>query len=600
MAGLTIRELITRIGFDIEAEKLDAFERKIGTVKKGLFGLTIAAGAAAAGLFAITKSAANAGDDLDAQASVLGFAVEQLQIWTRAAGLGDIAAEEFAGSMQFLNRNIGDAVRGQGAAAKVFKELNIQLKDSAGKVRSTGDVMGDLSERFSKIDDPSKRASLSMDLFGRGGVRMGRFMAESAENVKRATDVVQAFGFYTAETAALADKTNDALEDSQTIIRGVKNEIGIGLLPVLKDMAEGFNNWALANREAIKTKIDRFVTLTSKAIRFAMDLTERFTKFVTALVRNLGGLETILKLVAAAALGLGAASVIAAVQALIAIVATLNIAVGTLLLEFIGIPLLIAAGIALLALVFEDLYVWIKGGDSLIGMWLGNWKDFVAKIKAEFATLIEGLGVIVMAIKQLFTGLWDALAGAFGILRAVWMGDLDLFLVSVKRWAKGLADVISSPLILAFGIVETSVALILKMFEGIYNIAIGLGKILLNLVPPSLTKLISGGINLAATGIGAAASGIKSVAASGIEAVSSGFQSTGNYVPSVTPSTPFSLQRPAAAPTVNGGPVTVEQKIVLPPGTPKEHADEMTRIFNEGLDGAVRHSLQMSTRAGGQ
>jgi hypothetical protein len=585
MAGLTIRELITRIGFDIEAEKLDAFERKIGTVKKGLFGLTIAAGAAAAGLFAITKSAANAGDDLDAQASVLGFAVEQLQIWTRAAGLGDIAAEEFAGSMQFLNRNIGDAVRGQGSAAKVFKELNIQLKDSAGKVRSTGDVMGDLSERFSKISDPSKRASLSMDLFGRGGVRMGRFMAESADNVKRAADVVQAFGFYTAETAALADKTNDALEDSQTIIRGVKNEIGIGLLPVLKDLAEGFNNWALANREAIKTKIDRFVTLTSKAIRFAMDVTERFTKFVTSLVRNLGGLETILKLVTAAALGLGAASVIAAVQALIAIVATLNIAVGTLLLEFIGIPLLIAAGIALLALVFEDLYVWIKGGDSLIGMWLGNWKDFVAKIKTEFGTLIEGLGVIVMAIKQLFTGLWDALAGAFGILRAVWMGDLDLFLVSVKRWAKGLADVISSPLILAFGIVETSVALILKMFEGIYNIAIGLGKVLLNMVPPSLTKLISGGINLAASGIGA---------------VTSGFQAAGNYVSSATPSTPYSLQRPTAAPTVNGGPVTVEQKIVLPPGTPKEHADEMTRIFNEGLDGAVRHSLQMSTRAGGQ
>jgi hypothetical protein len=584
MAGLTIRELVTKLGFDIEDEKLDKFESRVDHVKKGLLALTVAGGAAAAGLFAIAKSAANVGDNLDSQADVLGFAVEKLQIWTRAAALGDIASEEFGSSVQFLNRNIGDAIRGQGTAGKTFRELGIQIKGANGQARSTSDVLDDLSKRFQTIDDPAKRASIAMDLFGRGGVRMGRFLAQSSEDIKRATEVVQAFGFYTAETAALADQTNDTLEDSETLVRGIKNEIGIGLLPVMKHLAERFNAWTLANKEMIKTRIDRFVNFVSRAIRGAFEIGERFGKFMAGLVRILGGVDAVLKMVGAALLGLGGAAVIGSVVSLIGILGALGVSIGVVLLEVVGIPLLIAAAIAFIALAIEDLYVWIKGGDSVLGHWLGNWKDFAAKVKDEFAFLVEGLGVIWLGLKDLFGGLWDTLAGAWGILTSLWMGDTEKFIASFKQMFLGLATfLLKAPLEIVAGLMQTAGAAVALVLKNAFKI---LSEIVQAAIPPGLVKLLTAAGSLAVKGGGMVASAFSG-------------PSAGSYIPNVTTSSPYSLLRPPSAPTSVSVQANTPINVTLPAGTPKEHADEMTRIFEENMDKSIRHSLQMSTRAGG-
>lgn len=613
MAGTTIRELSIKLGFDFDEEKLKSIEKsidsvksKMGTVAVAAGGIVAAATAAAAGLTAIAKSAANAGDDLDAQSSLFGFAVEQLQIWTRAAGYGDIAAEEFTSSIQYLNRIVGDAARGQKEAAKPFKDLGVSLTDNQGKARLTSDIMADLAERFSHIQDPAKRASLAMDLFGRGGLRMGRFLAESSDSIARATEVVQAFGFYTAETAAAADATNDALEDSSTLIRGMKNEIGIGLLPILKALADRFNAWILANREIIRSKIDKFVTNTAKAFEFLWGIGTKVVGWIQSMVRLLGGFENVIKLVGVALLAAFGGAVVLAVQSLIALVTLLGGAFLLAWAEALIVPALIAAGIALLILIIEDLYVWIKGGDSVIGDFLGSWVDFKEKALKEFAAFFEGLGVIWDGIVMLFKGVWGILSGAFGLIIAIWKGDLEGFKKSFKTLWIGIADTVASPFILAFGMVETAVTGLIEIIKGAFKITVGLVQAM---IPPSLIKLlnwvggkaadIGGAIGNFAADFGrnaASGAGVAYQTAYGISQPAPG-AGPGGAGGAVLPLRPGVSGSPAG---VSIGQITVgPTSVTLPSDTPENHAKEMTRIFHENLESAITHSLQMSARPGG-
>lgn len=613
MAGTTIRELSIKLGFEFDEAKLGAIEKSIeslksrmGTVAKAAGGIVAAATAAAAGLTAIAKSAANAGDDLDAQSSLFGFAVEQLQIWTRAAGYGDIATEEFTSSIQYLNRIVGDASRGQKEALKPFTDLGVKLTDASGKTRMTSDVMADLAERFSHIDDPAKRASLAMDLFGRGGLRMGRFLAESGPAIARATEIVQAFGFYTAESAAQADAANDALEDSATLIRGMKNEIGIGLLPVLKAVADRFNNWILANREIIRSKIDKFVTNTAKAFETLWSVGVRVFHWVESLVRLFGGLENVLKLIGVALLAAFGGTIALAVQSLIALVTLLGGAFLLAWAEALIVPALIAAGIALLILIIEDLYVWIRGGDSVIGDFLGSWVDFRVNALKEFASFFEGLGVIWDGIVMLFKGVWEILSGAFGIWVALWKGDMEGFKKSLKTWATGIADVLTSPFIIAFGLVETAVTGLVEIIKGAFKITVGLVQAM---IPPSLIKLlnwvggkaadIGGAVGNFVTDLGRNASqgaGVAYQAAYGISQPVPGAGLGGAGGP-VLPLRPGVSGSPAG---VSIGQISVgPTSVTLPAGTPEDHAKEMTRIFHANMEDAITHSLQMSARPGG-
>jgi hypothetical protein len=173
--GITVRELVTKLGWDVDENTIKRFDRAVGVAKVGLLALTGAAVAAGVALIGVAVSASKAGEEALATAELVGLSVEEFQKYRHAAGLAEVSSEEFTGSMRNLSRTVGDAIRGQGEVGKTFTKLGISLKDANGNTRDTGAILRDVADRFQKIDDPATRASLSMDLFGRGGARMGRF-----------------------------------------------------------------------------------------------------------------------------------------------------------------------------------------------------------------------------------------------------------------------------------------------------------------------------------------------------------------------------------------------------------------------------------------
>lgn len=588
MEGLTIRELVTKLGFDIDDEKLDAFESRVEAVKVGLIAMTASAIAGAAALFAITKSTAEYGDELDAQASLLGLSVEGLQLWTRAAELGDLQAGEFTQALMFLNRTIGDAARGEGEGLKVFQKYGIALKDASGKMRSTEMVLADLMQLFNGVEDPATRASLAVDLFGRSGGAMGRFLADAGPKLERAQKIVGAFGF-SSEVASAADEANDSFTDFLLTIRLITHRLGAGFLPVLKNVSEAVSNWALANEKAIKSGLDKFVQGITKAIIFGGEAIKWFLGIASALVRALGGIQNVVKLVGVAFAALFGAAFVGAIQAAIALIGALGTAFLIAWAKALIVPIAIAAAIAAIILIIEDLYVWIKGGDSVFGAWLGPWENAKAAALESFGAIIEGLQVVYDALKTIFAGWWDGWAGFWGMLAALWKGDASAFAESFKRWWNGLIHgILEGAITLVYGVVHTVVAAIATMIAGVFKV---IPKLIMSAIPPSIWKLLDKAQELGGKGF----EWVKETVASIPPIGGQDFAMT----PAAVGFSPAMMARPGAQSGVKNE-YNIQAEITVPPGTSEAQSqylrESMETIAKEAIDKAARGVMQSNPK----
>lgn len=450
---MIVRELITRLGFDVDDAKLKSFERSVNLAKNTALGLSAAVAGMAAGLFAVTKSAAAAGEEIAAGADLVGLTTEEFQKFRHAADLAEVSTEEFATGMRFLAKNIGSAVQGDKAMGKAFGSLGVRLKDANGKTRATGEVFRELSDRLAAIDDPAVRASVSMDIFGRSGAKMGRFLSGGTKQIDEASRVIEAFGFFTDESAKAGDAAGDSFLNVMTLIKGLKNELGMRLFPLMKGLSDRFVDWAIANKEVIKSKIDSFAKVVIKLMGLLLDVAMKLGRFLLNLARIFGGVENSLKLVALALASLFAAKMILGIGALIGALKTFSLTALLASASALALPLAIAAIIAMVALLAEDIYVFLQGGDSFIG-WFDQWLRKMAEV--------SGIASYFNAVLEVIAGFWDIVIGLFtgngSQIKAgfeMMFGDL---VQAAKDGVMALVNLIPAPIRKAMGAVGDAIA----------------------------------------------------------------------------------------------------------------------------------------------
>ena len=207
----TVKELITRFGFEIDDKGLKDLEGGISAVKDGLLGLGVVAGGAALSLFEIVKHAAEGGDQLTKMSQRLGIGVEQLNELTFAAGLADVGMEEFGQSMTFLNRNIDQAKSGSPELRKAFRELGISGEQLRSGTVNAGNALGVIGKKFAALPDGPKKVALAMDVFGRSGAKMIPFLNSLSEGLTPVQQKVLEMNAVTKEQAKSGEEFNDSL-----------------------------------------------------------------------------------------------------------------------------------------------------------------------------------------------------------------------------------------------------------------------------------------------------------------------------------------------------------------------------------------------------
>lgn len=413
--------------------------------------------------FALVKHFTDAADGMVNTADRIGIGVEALQEYRFAAGQSGMETEELDKSLGFLSKNTGLAALGKGPALGAFKKLGIQIKDSSGRMKSMEELLPALADKFKGIQDPSVRAALATQLFGKEGAKMGLVLSQGSEEIeamrKQARDLGLVMGRGSLEKARAFD---DTLKKVMATVEAIGFRIASDLLPVFQKLADEFLAWAIQNGDTIDAFAETFRIALDAVVgvaKFAFGILGSLSRWFTSLpawarMAAINGLMLAFAAIMGGKVLVSTASLAVNVFALTKQLGSLSLTLLNLIPSFrLGFSLALSSGARLIPAFIAGLYqmvsafaatgvamiahplFWIPAAiAAVVGAIYLLWKNWDAvsnffksnfDMKDAFLAVLGPIGWLIMAarkviqhwapIKEFFAGLIpDSLRGLFG------------------------------------------------------------------------------------------------------------------------------------------------------------------------------------------
>lgn len=198
-----------------------------------------AAGAAVAMGYAV-KAAADHADQLSKASQKIGVTVEALSRLEFAAKLSDVSLEQLTTGLGRLSKSMLDVASGsKGPAATAFRALGIAVKDASGQLRSSDQVLADIADRFSRMEDGSTKTALAIGIFGRAGAELIPLLNEGRDGLSEMADEADRLGVtISARTAKAAEGFNDSLTRMNAVFQGIANQLLEALVPSMDSLSD--------------------------------------------------------------------------------------------------------------------------------------------------------------------------------------------------------------------------------------------------------------------------------------------------------------------------------------------------------------------------
>lgn len=225
----------------------------LGTVGKGILAVGAAASAAAGGMLAIAKYAANLQDEIDALSEKLGLSVKYLSEMRHVAEQMDVPIGSFNTGLQYLTRNIGEATNGNALLAREFAQLGISTRDATGRIKTVEEIMPQLADKFKGMSSDAERARVAMALMGRGGTEMIPMLRGGSEAINKLRQDAEFLGVsMNRQATANASLMNDQINRFKQAMRGGIMATGNELIPIFTGIFNKIANWIAENRESFR------------------------------------------------------------------------------------------------------------------------------------------------------------------------------------------------------------------------------------------------------------------------------------------------------------------------------------------------------------
>ena len=215
---------------DAEGSKLSTNMTKVGAAMLG----------AGAGLLAVGVASADTATSLGREVMKLqrytGLTAEEASKLAYAAKMSGVPVDSLA-------TGLGKLSKAMEANSPVFEKLGINARDSDGKLRSMGDLLPDLAEKFKSMPNGPEKTAAALGLFGRAGMDLMPFLNKGKEGIKELSDAAEKMGLVLSQDniGAIKDHINSQRE-LNAAFDGVKTQIGLSMIPVLDTMTDAFKN----------------------------------------------------------------------------------------------------------------------------------------------------------------------------------------------------------------------------------------------------------------------------------------------------------------------------------------------------------------------
>ena len=349
-----VRELITVLGYDVDEEGAKRAEKIFEGLKKGAAFVVAGVGAVAGALTLVAKQTADAGDDIAKTSARLNISAKALQELEFAGSSAGIPVTNLRDSLKDLTKNLGEVARGNKTAAQNFAQMGVSVRDANGKIRSSEDVLGSIAEQFAKVKDPARQAALASSVMGESGAMLAPLLRQGQAGIQALREEAVKYGaVIDGPTLKASEDFQDAQQRLGVVITSLRNSLGGKLLPILIESANATRDWLLANRELV----ERGIKGTVEAVRSLLETAGRLARVIAENRR-------IITIFATVVLG---SLLLVKVNALIVAFNALTFAQ----IRAAAIPIIMGAAFialaAIIALVIEDVYEFVTGGESAIG-----------------------------------------------------------------------------------------------------------------------------------------------------------------------------------------------------------------------------------------
>lgn len=365
-SGGALRSIFARLGFEMDPNALRQFEAAVGSAKKDLKETQVVASGigaelrgAATAMFGLAKEGANIQQIQDAF-EFMGGTQESLQemrdlmgdlvpdrTLMKASNLGKLfklPAEQLPNLMKLA----------QGASVALGESVDYML-DSTYRAAARGSkliadnmgIMMDAQEEIYSKWAAVNGASVESMTDAQKNLAFVTQMVEKGDRQMAMATMAQANSF------ALLDSTMTNVKDTAAImlnqaIGPLVRELARGMQPALKGVRKRWEEiWGKRGGANAAWRLTRLLTESLREMAFALGLVVAAKMYMglIALVRGFWGL-------------------VAALRAAVLAAMTLN-----------GALAMIPAALAFIAVVVEDIFVWLRGGRSLIGRFIAKFEE---------------------------------------------------------------------------------------------------------------------------------------------------------------------------------------------------------------------------------
>lgn len=399
---------------------LSALERRFSAIGKSVTKWGTMATAAGAGLttgiIAVGQSAADYAGNVMDMSEATGVAAESWQKMAYAAKVSGIEQEKLRGAIIKFDKTLISAASGSGAAAEMFSDLGISIKDASGNLKAPEEVFNNVVSLFGKLENGAAKTALATELFGKSGAELLPLLNEGEQGLAKLYAEAEASGnVIKGDALTSADEYGKSLDKLKLQLKGVGLEIGTSFIPFLQEL-----------RNDISNVVGRLTEWMNKNPELVSNIASIVGKAAIAII-VIGGLSSVLGGIITFVSRLR--TVFIALSTAFKIVRIATLAFNTALFAspitwiILGIVALIAAIVLL-----------IKNWDKVATFFVELWE----KVKSAFAAAWEWIknlffkyhpiGLIIKhwdEISAFFVGLWEKVKSAFS---AAWEWIKNLFL----------------------------------------------------------------------------------------------------------------------------------------------------------------------------
>lgn len=386
-----LKELFLKLGLDADASSFASAQVAVDALEHAGHALVHAFESVGEALLGVVEGTAHQAHEFELLSQKTGESVEKIQEWDSIAKKSGTTVDAMAHAMGILGRNMLAASKGGKEQVEGFHDMGISMAEI--KDKSPDEVLRIIADRFDAMEPGFGRNAKLMKVMGRGAAEMIPALIGGSKRLNSIAESAHIFGkVMDEETIAAGVDLYQTMQSISGIVPALTKVLAGPLLKPLAEIAHAFLDWAKANAAVIRTRIQTFALVLAGAIRTLAHWIPRLSKAVEVLVASLKLLAMVVgsfliakfvlfnallleqvvffALNSAAAIAYGAVMVWTALKAAAAWLVA-------------SAPLLLVTGLLVLAaLAAEDLYVFLKGGDSVIGELGPKWTRFLGEFTA--------------------------------------------------------------------------------------------------------------------------------------------------------------------------------------------------------------------------